>query len=487
MNSRDRAARSRVAVGFTLVSMIVVSSQARQALTPRYPMAGAAAYERYRSERAASTNQPIDPTAAARVTKYLRIAAELEYPPAMFDYALQFSRPDGTNAPNLTEAARWYERAASNGVPEAAYNRALLILQPEGARREPESAVRWLEMAATNGLASAQFLLGELYAQGDGVTFNQDAAAYWFHAAAQNGIPEAVYRCSVLIRSGQLAPNPGEDADAMLRLAAESGVAEAQESLANALLLSAAANADAEATRWFLAAASRGLPMAQWKVGHRLLKGEGVVTNAVEGAAWMVVAVEFINPDAQRELLDLQREWPKTTWEKVRLRSGELRQEVQAITAAQRERQPTEAKLGSAVPAPSLVNPTRPTKPRLADSAPIAKADKARLGLPPEPYLERLYSELRERVDKFAKEPGSKRLFTLPFDECREVVTFRLHSDGNVSQIAFQPGGTGGEFAKLLETALGIAPFAVWTEATRRAVGAEEVDLVLTYPKPDRR
>lgn len=458
--------------------------QARQQAPLRSSSAAMDAYELYQKEyNAWPASQPPDPASADRAERYLRIAAQLDYPPAMFDYALRLCQPWGTNAPNLVEAAQWYERAASNGVPEAAYNRALLFLHPPESRRNPAAAVPWLEQASTNGLASAQLLLGDLWARGDGVPADREQAAYWFQAAARNGVPEAEYRYYLLIKGGHLHSEPDENSRGRLRAAAEGGVAEAQELLASELLESAEPEAPAEAIRWFLAAARGGNALAQWKIGRRLIRGEGSDTNLVEGAAWMLLSVDGIHREAQAELRDLERTLASAIWDQVRERSGVLRREVTEQRRAHMERTSVQPKIGPPVALPVVPLPRRLTvAAEQTNSADGSDAKRNSPGLPPESYLQAFHAELRQRMERFVKESAARRLPDQPFDQCRETVTFRLDSDGNVSQIQFQPGGTGGEFAKLLETALGIGPFAPWDRQTLEAVGAASVDLVFSYP-----
>lgn len=59
---------------------------------------------------------------------------------------------------------------------EAAYNPALLLLQPDrGETSDPGAAAPWLEMASTNGRSAAQTILGRLYETDPGCPGTMDS------------------------------------------------------------------------------------------------------------------------------------------------------------------------------------------------------------------------------------------------------------------------------------------------------------------------
>ncbi len=49
-------------------------------------------------------------------------------------------------------AARWYEKAAGNGVGAARLNLSALYARGTGVRRDPVQALMWLELAVAGGL-----------------------------------------------------------------------------------------------------------------------------------------------------------------------------------------------------------------------------------------------------------------------------------------------------------------------------------------------
>jgi len=54
-----------------------------------------------------------------------------------------------------------------------------------------EQAAKWYRKAACQGLSNAQNNLGVLYKDGQGLPQDSDSARYWFSLAAQQGLPIA--------------------------------------------------------------------------------------------------------------------------------------------------------------------------------------------------------------------------------------------------------------------------------------------------------
>ncbi len=91
----------------------------------------------------------------------------------------------------LSEAAKWYGRAAENGDADA--QKAIGDLYVEGfwGKKDYAKAATWYRMAAEQGHAEAQRKLGVLFAQGRGVDRNSDAAIKWLRKAVEQGDAEA--------------------------------------------------------------------------------------------------------------------------------------------------------------------------------------------------------------------------------------------------------------------------------------------------------
>lgn len=435
----------------------------------------------------------------AQALKYLRVGAELGSGTAMFYYALELGSPEPAVGRDLAGAAFWYERAASNGIPQAAYNRALMLLNSSpGEPEKPELAAPWLENAATNGMAAAQKLLGRLYETGQGRPQSSSTAAAYYRAAALQGEPEAQFAWARLMRGGLAPRDPGVDPESLIRTAAEKDVPEAQESLAEAASNRGTLEADAEATRWFLAAAEGGLPLSQWKLGLRLRQGLGIPVDATEGAAWMVIAADGMNRDAIQELRDLEHHVPTDAWALVQHRVMELRGRIAIRQSSSRSPTLPPKPPGARSVLPASVQSPTGRRPTAVLDAKSAQNVSAAAGTPatdithelPEEYRKAVTKSIWENFVRLHRAEARNHLADPEFDRGRATLTYRLHADGTLTHLEFSPGATEGLFQVLLSEAIeASSPFPKWTPKIRGLVGADHLDLVQTFkwdPEGDR-
>jgi TPR repeat protein len=85
---------------------------------------------------------------------------------------------------DYAEAARWYRRAADQGLAAAQFNLGLMYDNGQGTTQDYAEAARWYRKAADQGLAAAQFNLGVMYAKGRGVTQDCVQSHMWMNLAA---------------------------------------------------------------------------------------------------------------------------------------------------------------------------------------------------------------------------------------------------------------------------------------------------------------
>ena len=88
--------------------------------------------------------------------------------------------------PDDAEAARWFQRAADRGHPDAQFRLGFLHFSGRGVARDMAAAQRWYRMAADQGHAESSFYLGVMYAQGQGVGHDDVLAYALFERAVQN-------------------------------------------------------------------------------------------------------------------------------------------------------------------------------------------------------------------------------------------------------------------------------------------------------------
>ena len=89
---------------------------------------------------------------------------------------------------DLEKAIYWYQKAAEQGLAEAQFNLAHLLVDADISAAR---AAKWMAKAAEQGMVEAEFLMGVIYAEGIGVAQDDDEARRWLEKAIENGHAEA--------------------------------------------------------------------------------------------------------------------------------------------------------------------------------------------------------------------------------------------------------------------------------------------------------
>ncbi len=89
---------------------------------------------------------------------------------------------------DIDQALQWYQRAAEQGVAEAQFNLAHLLVTEE---LSSVAAAEWMLKAAEQGMVDAEYLMGVIYAEGIGVESDRNEARIWLQKAADKGHVEA--------------------------------------------------------------------------------------------------------------------------------------------------------------------------------------------------------------------------------------------------------------------------------------------------------
>ena len=104
---------------------------------------------------------------------------------------------------NLTEAVKWFTKAAEQENAKAEYNLGNCYYYGNGVQyRDRGEAVKWYTKAANQGYAQAQYYLGKAYDKGDGVEKNDSEAMKWYLKAIKNNSPEAAYYYGAMLLEG---------------------------------------------------------------------------------------------------------------------------------------------------------------------------------------------------------------------------------------------------------------------------------------------
>jgi len=103
---------------------------------------------------------------------------------------------------DYVEAAKWFRKAAEQGLAAAQHNLGVYYRDGEGVPQDYVEAVKWYRWAAEEGNACAQFNLGVCFQHGRGVKADRIEAYKLFslaEAQGQKGAAEAVVSVGALL------------------------------------------------------------------------------------------------------------------------------------------------------------------------------------------------------------------------------------------------------------------------------------------------
>jgi localization factor PodJL len=131
----------------------------------------------------------------------LRAAALKGDPTAAYEIAVRFAEGKGI-APNLDEAAKWYDRAARAGVVPAIFRLGTFYEKGLSVTKDTDIARRYYLQAAERGNAKAMHNLAVLYADGGGKGADYKSASQWFRKAAERGVADSQFNLGILYARG---------------------------------------------------------------------------------------------------------------------------------------------------------------------------------------------------------------------------------------------------------------------------------------------
>jgi uncharacterized protein len=201
------------------------------------------------------------------------------------------------------EAARWYEKAADQGLPDAQFRLAMLLLEGEGVPRDVDRAAQLMGWAADAGNPQAQFNLAQLILARESSVFELERAVSYFDLAAEAGVPDAQYAMAQVYMEGA-GGRPRDLAAARLWLerAARQNFDTAQLELGTWLVEGVGGPADHRTGfAWLLQAARGGNVAAQNRVAKLYRAGVGVDADEVTAAYWYLAArrAGLVDPDME--------------------------------------------------------------------------------------------------------------------------------------------------------------------------------------------
>lgn len=122
--------------------------------------------------------------------------AKAQHDLGMLHLAGRFVKKDST------EAAKWFERAAVQGLANAQFNLGTLYARGEGVAQNDRLAFFWYQSAADQGMARAQHNLAAAYAEGKGIAKNYAKAVDWYTKSATAGLGASQYSLALIYERG---------------------------------------------------------------------------------------------------------------------------------------------------------------------------------------------------------------------------------------------------------------------------------------------
>src|SRR5439155_655239 len=133
-----------------------------------------------------------DGEAERKLFEEIKAKAETGDAEAQYSFGAYYAYYGGKFVPkDLSEAARWWRKAADQGHAGAQRNLGYCYETGAGVTNDMIEAVRWYREAADKGLADAQLALGSCYGDGKGLIKDEAEAAKWYRKAAEQGLAAA--------------------------------------------------------------------------------------------------------------------------------------------------------------------------------------------------------------------------------------------------------------------------------------------------------
>lgn len=128
---------------------------------------------------------------------------------------------------DYAEAAKWYRKAADQGLAKAQYNLGVLYDVGQGVPKDESEAAKWYRKAGDQGDANAQYTLAGMYSLGRGVVADTKEALSWYQKAAEQGDVLAQYNLAERYERGKTVPQDPVEAYKWHSLAAQEGLKDA--------------------------------------------------------------------------------------------------------------------------------------------------------------------------------------------------------------------------------------------------------------------
>ncbi|MGX5803291.1 tetratricopeptide repeat protein [Bradyrhizobium sp. Arg314] len=222
---------------------------------------------------------------------------------------------------NPAEAGKWYALAAEQGVPEAQFQYALILLDGRYVKKDEKAAFALMQASAEAGNRLAQFNFAQLLVQQDPGDDGLAKAAVYYERAAATGLADAQYAMAQLYASG-VGGKPHDDAQArsLLAQAARQNYDTAQIDLAAWMIEGRGGGRDLKSGfGWMKRAAEGGNVAAQNRLAKLYMGGIGTDPDLILAGAWYIVArrAGLIDPQMDDFLQGLDDDQTKQALQKA--------------------------------------------------------------------------------------------------------------------------------------------------------------------------
>lgn len=236
--------------------------------------------------------------------KWYRKAAEQDDLDAQYRLGLCYDRGEGLPR-DYREAVKWYRKAAENGIVEAQFNLGICCENGNGTEKNIPEAIEWYRKAADRKYVDAQYRIGFCY-ENYGEVRDYDKAAIWYRRAAERGNADAQYRIGLFYETGKGVEKNMIEAVSWYSKSARQGFAEAQFQLGQCY---EKGEKDiprdmSAAIRWYTMAAEQGYGDAKFffKLGSFFENGSNVARNTSAAIKWYTKAAELGSSEAKLRL-----------------------------------------------------------------------------------------------------------------------------------------------------------------------------------------
>jgi TPR repeat protein len=199
----------------------------------------------------------------------------------------------GLGVPRDPEKAKdYYGKAAKQGIPEAEFRYALILMGDKPSAEAPDEAFQLMKEAADAGHQMAQFNYAQMVSARNPGSEGLLQAFVYYRKAADSGLADAQYAMSQAYANG-IGGMPKDEAEARkwLLLAARQGYDTAELDLGTWLVEGRGGQQDVKAGfDWLKVAAEGGNVAAQNRVAKLYLNGIGTNADKIEAAAWYIRA-----------------------------------------------------------------------------------------------------------------------------------------------------------------------------------------------------